>query len=180
MSTLTNAMDADNSIQEGSSQSSGDSDKSTPQGCHSSANSTPPPTFADSDRWHYHTEFSNFKEDLQAAANSVFPNDKRTRYSEVFVLMLSWADEDPNLPVSLEIDKLCGVFRDVYHYETERWNIPDENCHYKLTEKIMDFVKPEEHSKTHLKIVYYAGHARLLDTRLLVWTRYGSSSFQFF
>jgi hypothetical protein len=86
--------------------------------------------------------------------------------------MLSWEDEDPNLPVSLEIDRLNEVFHDIYHYETERWDIPVENCYYKLTEKIMDFVKPTDDSQTHLKIVYYAGHARLLDTRLLVWTRY--------
>lgn len=86
--------------------------------------------------------------------------------------MLSWENEDPNLPVSQEIDRLYDVFRNVYRYETDRWTIPDESCHYKLTEKIMDYVKPAEDSKTHLKIVYYAGHARLTETRLLVWTRY--------
>jgi hypothetical protein len=66
---------------------------------------------------------------------------------------------------------LFEVFLDTYGYETERWAIPDENCHYELTGKIMDFVKPGADSKTQLKIVYYAGHARLLETRLLVWTR---------
>jgi hypothetical protein len=106
-------MDSDSSIAEGGDQNFGDSDKSTRQGYLSSANSTPPPTFADSDGWQCHIEFEKFSKSLQAAANSVFPNDKKSRYSSVSVLMLSWADEDPQLPVSLEIDKLCGVFRDV-------------------------------------------------------------------
>ncbi|KAH6713371.1 hypothetical protein BKA61DRAFT_552970 [Leptodontidium sp. MPI-SDFR-AT-0119] len=136
----------------------------------SSANSTPPPTFSDLDRWRYHIDFQKFSSDLQAAANAVFPNDTKSRYTKVSVLMLSWENEDPNLPVSQEIDKLYDVFKNQYRYETDRWTIPDENCHYKLTEKIMDYVKPAEDSKTHLKIVYYAGHARLTETRLLVWT----------
>ncbi|KAK0108101.1 hypothetical protein ONS95_002922 [Cadophora gregata] len=136
----------------------------------SSANSTPPPTFSDLDRWRYHIDFQKFSSDLQAAANAVFPNDTKSRYTKVSVLMLSWENEDPNLPVSQEIDKLYNVFRNLYQYETDRWTIPDDNCHYKLTEKIMDYVKPAEDSKTHLKIVYYAGHARLTETRLLVWT----------
>lgn len=72
----------------------------------STPNSTPPPTFADIDRWNYHTTLKQFGSSLQAAANAVFPNDKKSRYSQVSVLMLSWADEDPCLPVSREIDEL--------------------------------------------------------------------------
>ncbi len=155
-----------------SGSSDDDQDDGPAQGYVSSANSTPPPpTAADSDRWHYHIDFQTFTNDLQAAANAVFPNETKSRYSKVSVLMLSWADEDPKLPVSLEMDQLYEVFRKIYHYETERWAIPDENCHYELTGKIMDFVKPDADSKAHLKIVYYAGHARLLETRQLVWTR---------
>jgi len=145
--------------------------ESITQGYLRSATSTPPPTFADHDRSQYHIDFEDFTKGLQAAADAVFPNNQTSRYTKVFVLMLRWADEDPNLPVSVEINKLNDVFHEIYHYETETWNIPTEDCHYRLNEKIMDFVKPTEESQTHLKIVYYAGHARLLDTRLLVWTR---------
>lgn len=141
------------------------------QGYISSPNSTPPPTLADIDRWRYHIDFEDFGKSLQDAANAVFPNDTNSRYTEVSVLILSWEDEDPQLPVSQEIRSLYHLFNEVYSYETERWTIPDEHSHWKLTEKVMDFVKPTEDSKTHLKIVYYAGHARLTDTRLLVWTR---------
>lgn len=130
---------------------SGDDDKdgSPAQGYISSANSTPPPpTAADNDRWQYHIDFQTFTNSLQAAANAVFPNDTKSRYSKVSVLMLSWTDEDPKLPVSLEMDSLYEVFHKTYGYETERWAIPDENCHYELTGKIMDFVKPGPDSKT--------------------------------
>jgi len=86
--------------------------------------------------------------------------------------MLSWEEEDPQLPVSYEIDKLYGVFRNVYHFGTGHWKIPNNNRHYRLTEKIMDFVSPTDDIDHDLKIVYYAGHARLMETRSLAWTRY--------
>lgn len=85
--------------------------------------------------------------------------------------MLSWADEDPKLPVSLEASKLEAIFTDLYHYEVEQWTIPDEESHFALAARVMSFVKPESDSKTHLKIVYYAGQARLLDTRTLALIR---------
>jgi hypothetical protein len=138
----------------------------------SSLISTPPPTFADIDRWNFHTDLKKFGEELQSAANAVFPNEKRSRYSKVSVLMLSWSDEDPHLPVSHEISKLHGVFQNIYGFETDQWAIPDVNSHYMVTQKIMDFVKPTDKSKSHLKIVYYAGHAKLMSTRVLAWTRY--------
>src|SRR4051794_29616185 len=31
-------------------------------------------------------------------------------YLQIFVLVLSWEDEDPQLPVIREIDQLCDVF----------------------------------------------------------------------
>lgn len=155
------------------SPNSGNDDKSLDLDlCPISPNSTPsPPTIADIDRWNYHTSMKTFGEALQAAANAVFPNKRAwSRYSRVSVLLISWSDEDPKLPVSLEIEKLHKVFQDVYGYDTEHWNIPDQNCHHKLTKKIVDFVEPTDESTKELKIVYYAGHARLLDTRVLAWT----------
>jgi hypothetical protein len=139
----------------------------------SSPSSMPlPPTLEDIDRWNYHINLQEFGASLHAAARAVFPNEKKSRYFKVSVLMLSWADEDPQLPVSQEIDALQEVFRDLYHFDTEIWEIPALNSHYKLVEKIMEFVKPEEDSNTHLKIVYYAGRARLMETRTLAWARY--------
>jgi hypothetical protein len=93
----------------------------------------------------------------------------------VSVLLLSWEDEDPQLPVSQEIEKLETVFRLKYYFETAHFKIPDEDSHYRLTERVMAFVKPEKDSGTHLKILYYAGHGRLMQDRSLALTRYKSS-----
>jgi hypothetical protein len=68
------------------------------------------------------------------------------------------------------------VFRDIYHFTTERWQIPEKDSHFKLAERVMAFVRPEDNSASKLKILYYAGHARLMDTRALAWTRYFFSS----
>jgi hypothetical protein len=69
------------------------------------------------------------------------------------------------------MEKLETVFQNLYQFDTEHWKIPNEHCHHKLTKKIVDFVEPTDESAKHLKIVYYAGHARLLETRVLAWTR---------
>ena len=137
----------------------------------SQTSASTPPTMEDIDRWTYHTDLQTFAKSLQIAANAVLPNDRTSRYEKVSVLMLSWADEDPQLPVSLEVQKLVNVFQDCYRYNVEQWKIPDENCHFELATKVMTFVEPRNDSNSHLKIVYYAGHARLLDTRALALTR---------
>jgi len=95
--------------------------------------------------------------------------------SQVSVLMLSWTDENPQIPVSQEIDSLELVFRDIDHFETERWGTADKDSHFKLAEKVIAFTRHEDDSASQLKILYYAGHARLMDARNLAWTRYRST-----
>jgi len=85
----------------------------------------------------------DFCQNLQPAANAVFPNKIKSRYSRISVLMLSWADEAPQLPVSRDIESLFRVFQDFYKFETEHLAIPDVDSHYKLTEKFMQFVRSE-------------------------------------
>jgi hypothetical protein len=113
----------------------------------------------------------DFAKDLQRAAESVFPNENRSRYSNVYVLIFKWKTEDPNLPVWYEIDELCYVLDKIYGYEIEIFEIPDQKCHIKVVEKITSFISINDDSKNDLKIVYYAGHSRLSDTRDLVWSR---------
>lgn len=134
-----------------------------------SSTGTTPPTPDDIDRWQYHINLQEFGHELQSAAKAVFPNTTRSRYTRVLVLMMCWDDEDPQLPVSLEISRLFRVFKEIYNFETEIWKIPDANCHAKVTQKILNFVGDDD--KEHLKIVYYAGHGRLTENRLLMWTR---------
>jgi hypothetical protein len=141
----------------------------------SSLNRTPPPRADEIDQWQCHIDLQQFGQELQAAANKAFPNIATSRYTNVYVLLLSWEDEDPNLPVSLEILNLFKVFKNVYRFETEIWHIPDQDCHAEVCQKILDFAKLGGNSKEDLKIVYYAGHGKLARNRLLSWTRYDKS-----
>jgi hypothetical protein len=137
----------------------------------STQSTCPPPRPEDIDRWQHHIAFQQFGEDLQAAAAAVFPNTRTSRYRKVYVLMLKWEDEDPKLPVSEEIKRLDRVFKDVYHFETEIWSIPDFDCHAAVNQKILDFKRIGCNCKNDLKIVYYAGHGKLTKNRLLSWIR---------
>jgi hypothetical protein len=131
--------------------------------------SSPPPTSHDLDFLHRHLSLTQFGEGLQLAANALFPNDLTSRYTQTSVLILSWQDEDPKLPVSIEISRLSDVFEHLYQFKVESWKIPTKHSHFELNQKIGMFVKPEDDDRQHLKIVYYAGHARLAKNRTLVW-----------
>jgi hypothetical protein len=121
-------------------------------------------------RWQCHTSLEQFGANLNAAAQTLFPNSTRSRYTEVHVLMLSWEDVDPKLPVDLEMDPLFDVFQNMYNFRTERWQIPNLRSQRRVNDRVTEFLGDE--SKEHLKIVYYAGHACLSSNRLLSWTKY--------
>jgi hypothetical protein len=132
---------------------------------------TTPPSFDQFDRWQAHIGLETFGEGLHAAAQAVFPNESRSRYTKVYVLMIRWEAEDLNSPLSIEIRKLFNVFKDIYQFEVEIWEIPDTGSHVDTNQKILDFVKLGGDSDEHLKIVYYAGHAKLTKNKRLAWTR---------
>jgi hypothetical protein len=92
---------------------------------------------------------------------------------------LCWEDEDPKLPVSIEIEKLNDVFESDYGFDTEVWRIPGQNSHAKLNQKILNLIDTDDDPKDHLFIVYYGGHARLTHDRLLSWTRFVKQVFTF-
>jgi hypothetical protein len=118
----------------------------------------------------------DFAVELQQAAKSLYLNGNRSRYSNVFVLILKWESEDPKLPVSCEIEELCKVLDETYHYAIEIFGIPDNRSHAKVSQKINTFIELNNDSSYDLKIVYYAGHSRLSKTKDLVWSRYVPSS----
>jgi hypothetical protein len=122
------------------------------------------------DRLNYHVYLRDFGCQLQRAANAIFPGDQFSRYSKVHVILLSWEDEDPKLPVSLEIKSLAEVFSTLYGFEVEQWLIPSDNSHNKLQKKILHFLGDDDVS--HLKVVYYAGHGKLTNHGTPAWTRY--------
>ena len=138
--------------------------------------STKPPRLAsgsgyDLDRLSYHVRLQDFAVDLQKAANAAFPGGQTSRYTKVDVILISWEDEDPNLPVSSEIRELADTFANLYGYQVEEWLIPaEDDSHNKLQVKILQFLWAS--NPTHLKIVYYAGHSKLGSNGHPILTRY--------
>ncbi len=160
----------------------------------------PPPSGYDLDRLNYHIDLKRFGKDLQSAANAVFSGDRRSKYTQVSspmnvrtpvgqpesqyhmthvqnvqvsALLLSWEDEDPELPVSVEIGTLRDVFVDIYDFEVEEWRIPAVNSHTALNLKILHFLADSD--TKHLKIVYYAGHGKLSNHGQALWTSHRNS-----
>ena len=68
--------------------------------------------------------FEEFFEHLNRAAKTVLPRTSR-RYRDVVVLLLRWQDDD--LGTETEVTDLECVFRDMYHYRTERYLIPSSD-----------------------------------------------------
>ncbi|KAG4437476.1 hypothetical protein IFR05_007031 [Cadophora sp. M221] len=131
--------------------------------------SFPPPTAAEIDLRHEIALHRDTARKIQVDIEESFPNDGKTRYSSVYVLLLCWADEEPKLPVSLELDRLQDVFLGRYGFSTEKWEIPHESSHNKLAAKIMDFIELGGDSRRDLKIIYYGGHGMLNKGRQPVW-----------
>jgi hypothetical protein len=131
-----------------------------------------PPTGHELDRINDHISLEHFGKQLQKAANAIFPDDgeRASKYTRVDVILLSWKDEDPKLPVSVEVAALAHTFEDVYGHNVEHWLIPSEESHIKLQGKILQFLG--DNDPAHLKIVYYAGHGRLTNHGQPAWTRY--------
>jgi hypothetical protein len=122
-------------------------------------------------RLNYHVRLQDFAVELQKAANAVFPGGQISRYTKVDVILLSWEDEDPELSISSEIRELADTFANLYGYHVEEWLIPaEEDSHNRLQVKILQFLWAS--NPGHLKIVYYAGHAKLGSRGQSVLTRY--------
>jgi len=130
-----------------------------------------PPSANEIDRLRHHITLKNFEKALQSAADIAFPNDTRQPYTEVYVLLIAWEEEDFQLPVSLEIEPLSDVFSGLYGFETEIWRIPNENSHNELNRRVLDFVSLGGDNRDHLKIVYYGGHGLLTKNRRAAWAR---------
>lgn len=130
----------------------------------------PPLSAYDLDRLNYHIDLQDFGSHVQKAADAVFSSDRRSRYTNVTALFLSWEDEDPQLPVSLEIKDLKDVLINLYGFEVDEFRIPAVNSHGALNLKILQFLE-DSHTK-HLKLVYYAGHGKLSTHGQAIWSRW--------
>lgn len=115
---------------------------------------------------HHITDIETFGKVLNSAVAAAFPNAGIIRYREVYVLLLSWEDDD--LGVRNEIRRLEAVFRDFYGYTVEQWKIPSRVSHNALVYRIMQSLQDFE-SNDKLFITYYGGHGYMNDDRQCVW-----------
>lgn len=118
----------------------------------------------------YHvTDVAALGKVLNDAVAAACPKSSGLRYLEVYVLLLSWEDDD--LGVDAEIDALEEVFRTIYGYATERWKIPSSMSHNALVFRLMQCLQHFE-SSDKLFITYYGGHGYMNDDRQCVWLWY--------
>jgi hypothetical protein len=159
-------MDSQSTESDNSEQASSVFDSRSPQ---SSAASGLPPRAEEWDRTLRHTGLQEFGRALEIAARTVYPNDKKSRYTRIYVLLICWQMQDPKLPVEREIAELRKVF-EIYNFEVEHYRIPESDSHAEVSEKVNAFVKVNKNSSSDLKIVYYAGHSRLSRSKELIWS----------
>jgi hypothetical protein len=80
--------------------------------------------------------------------------------------LLHWQTDD--LWVLPELADLEKCLRESYNYDTEVYSIPSDNAQLALTVKVADLITKHDSEDT-LFIVYYAGHARIDESRQSTW-----------
>lgn len=110
-------------------------------------------------------DFESFARHLQDAAMFIDRQSRKSPYTAVSVLLLRW-EEDAS--VESELLSLEKVFREEYHYHTEKWCIPTvPNPYIKLGARMVSFL---QHARPdHLLIIYYAGHGHVGPDNRLYW-----------
>ncbi|KAI6708206.1 hypothetical protein JHW43_009264 [Diplocarpon mali] len=108
-------------------------------------------------------------ESLSAAAKAVFPAEGRSRYARASVLLMFWAEEDSDRSAPAEILELLEVFQHFFGYDATVFPIPPSGAPAAVTHTIAAFIEEGGNSDKHLKIVYYAGDARMDENDRLVW-----------
>ncbi|KAL9586255.1 MAG: hypothetical protein Q9212_001031 [Teloschistes hypoglaucus] len=122
----------------------------------------------DISRISYHIkDLVTFGENLTKAAAAAFPNQGKTRYHNVYVLLLCW--EEDNLGVAVELQELDKVLGQTYHFQTEAWRIPSTNPHNALAFRLMEFLRDHD-DRENLLMIYYGGHGEMNDDRQCVWS----------
>ena len=111
-----------------------DGDESTQSTVLSSSTSTHPSSLTPPS--HYN-EFSDWVEEANLALEGAFPIHRQPRNGKVGVLLLRF--ENDGLGVISEVAELQSVFVNVYGFETEVWNVPDEDPQKHLSIKLYDF-----------------------------------------
>jgi hypothetical protein len=107
-----------------------------------------PPPPDELDRLLSHVPLEDFGRRLQQAAQAVFPNDTKSRYTKV-------ACPAPLLPVFGGTSGTCEISLNLSTTLRRKfWGIPSQNTHRALNGKIMEVVGLENDARDCLKIVY--------------------------
>jgi hypothetical protein len=72
------------------------------------------------------------------------------------VLLFSWVTDD--LGVASEVQRLRHVFENMYQFQVETYQIPNEKPDRALKSRILQFLIND--LADNLLVIYYAGHAR--------------------
>lgn len=111
----------------------------------------------------HYDKFEDFRNDANRALRHAFPIHRRPRNATASVLILRWEDDD--LGVNDELVRLREVFDELYHFETEIWEIPSWRSAQELSNKVYEWKHQycEDQAcpweQLPLLIVYYGGHA---------------------
>ncbi|OIW24415.1 hypothetical protein CONLIGDRAFT_685394 [Coniochaeta ligniaria NRRL 30616] len=98
-------------------------------------------------------------DDLVKAFKSNIGATLNDPYSEVHVLLTSWAENDLGRGVEQEILDLRAVFEKEYNYNCASFPIPvDGSQQRRLNAELSSFVENQSRSSDSLIIIYYAGH----------------------
>jgi hypothetical protein len=103
-----------------------------------------------------HSNIHKLGKDLNEALQAAWPKRHDLRYAQVHVLLLSW--EDDNLGVLHEIKGIRHVFKSMYNFQVQEYQIPSSKPDKALKRRVSDFLDID--AKETLLIIYYGGHAR--------------------
>ncbi|KAI0186323.1 hypothetical protein EV127DRAFT_174009 [Xylaria flabelliformis] len=114
----------------------------------------------------------SLKHDLESVASKILSTPHRSRYSNVYALLIYWQDEHES-NIAGAVEELAEVFQKCYHYVHEIIKIPStardgySNPWRWLSKIINEFIDKSDTRDT-LKIVYYNGYSYLDENREMV------------
>ncbi|OAA56088.1 hypothetical protein ISF_07686 [Cordyceps fumosorosea ARSEF 2679] len=112
----------------------------------------------------------SFRNDLQTTANRILSATNRGRYFDVRALLLVWQDDDDAASVHAAIRELADVFEKQYQFAFQIQTIPSTEHGlakdtWRWLSRTLDRFADEDDRRDVLKIVYYAGHTFLDESR---------------
>ncbi|KAI1821820.1 hypothetical protein F4861DRAFT_440005 [Xylaria intraflava] len=114
-------------------------------------------------------QIGSVKHELESVAAKVLSSPYRSRYSNVYALLIYWQD-DHEMNVAGTVEELADTFQKCYHYVPQVIKIPSAtrdgytNPWRWLSRIINEFIDKSDTRDT-LKIVYYNGYSYLDDNR---------------